>query len=93
MQNPEDVHTLVRTLRIPQRKVRLLGNGIDLQRFSPEAAPSGTRERLRAEWGIGEDEVVCGVVGRLVREKGIVEMLRGGGDPARAGRPALCAWW
>ena len=29
VQNPEDVHTLVRTLRVPERKVVLLGNGIE----------------------------------------------------------------
>ena len=75
VQNPEDVLTLVEVLHVPARRVHLLGNGIDLQRFSPEAVPPGTRERLRAEWGIGEGEVVCGVVGRLVREKGIVELL------------------
>lgn len=75
VQNPEDVDTLVKVLRIPQRKVRLLGNGIDLTRFDPAAVAEGARQRLRAEWGVTEGEVVCGAVGRLVREKGIVELL------------------
>jgi glycosyltransferase involved in cell wall biosynthesis len=75
VQNPEDVDTLVRRLRIPARKVRLLGNGIDLHRFDPGAIPAEQRRALRAEWGIADDEVVCCVVGRLVREKGIVEIL------------------
>ncbi|CAB4862609.1 unannotated protein [freshwater metagenome] len=75
VQNPEDVATLVKVLHIPARRVHLLGNGIDLQRFNPAAAPAGTRERLRGEWGIADDEVVCATVGRLVREKGIAEIL------------------
>jgi glycosyltransferase involved in cell wall biosynthesis len=89
VQNPEDVDTLVHTLRVPARKVRLLGNGIDLTRFDPAAVAAGAREQLRAEWGIGEGEVVCGTVGRLVREKGIAELLeaahalRAGGSPTR----------
>ncbi len=75
VQNPEDVDTLIHTLRIPARKVHLLGNGIDLDRFDPEAVPAAAREALRAEWNIADGEVVVGIVGRLVREKGIVEIL------------------
>ncbi len=75
VQNPEDVDTLIHTLRIPARKVHLLGNGIDLDRFDPAAVPAAAREALRAEWNIADGEVVVGIVGRLVREKGIVEIL------------------
>jgi glycosyltransferase involved in cell wall biosynthesis len=80
---------LVHTLKVPARKVRLLGNGIDLQRFRSSAVDVGARARLRAEWGVGDHEVVCGTVGRLVAEKGIVELvdaavlLRERGVPAR----------
>jgi glycosyltransferase involved in cell wall biosynthesis len=91
VQNPEDLDTLVRTLRVPERRVRLLGNGIDLGVFDPASAEAGpnVRARVRAEWGIHEGEVVCGTVGRLVREKGIAElleaahMLRNQGVPVR----------
>ena len=75
VQNPEDVATLVQVLHIPARRVHLLGNGIDLTRFNPAAVPAATRDRLRREWGIEPDEVVCAAVGRLVREKGIAEIL------------------
>jgi glycosyltransferase involved in cell wall biosynthesis len=87
VQNPEDVETLVRTLRVPERKVRLLGNGIDLARFDPAAVASGTRERLRADWGIAAGEVVVGTVGRLVREKGIVELLEAAHRLRKDGAP------
>lgn len=71
VQNVEDAHTLTHTLKVPARKVQVLGNGIDLTRFD---ARRTARATLRAEWGIGEDEVVAGVVGRLVREKGLDEL-------------------
>lgn len=74
VQNPEDVDTLVRVLRVPARKVRLLGNGIDLERFDLAAVEPDARGRLRDEWGVAPDDVLCGVVGRLVREKGIGEV-------------------
>lgn len=71
VQNPEDVDTLIRTLKVPRRKVILLGNGIDLSRLNGDRS---ARAHVRAEWGVGDDEVVAGVVGRLVREKGLREL-------------------
>lgn len=73
VQNPEDLPTL-RRLRYPAGKVGLLGNGIDLMRFDPERVDPGARGRLRSEWGVGPDDVVCGIVARLVWEKGYREL-------------------
>jgi len=72
VQNQEDVKTLVRTLKVPRRKVTWLGNGIDLARFDGERAG---RAAVRQEWGVTDDDVVIGVVGRLVREKGFAEIV------------------
>lgn len=86
VQNPEDAATLVHTLRVPARRVEVLGNGVDLTRFRPErGAP--TRSTLRAEWNVPPGHVVCGVVGRLVREKGIVEILDAARRLAATGTP------
>ncbi len=73
VQNPEDIDTLLR-LHVPRSKLHLLGNGIDLGRFDPAGPLAADGDRLRAEWGIGPDEVVCGLVGRLVWEKGYREV-------------------
>lgn len=73
VQNPEDVDVL-RRLRIPEDKLHLLGNGIDLQRFDPDRIDPARVAELRAELGAGPDEVVCGVVGRMVWEKGYREV-------------------
>ena len=75
VQNTEDVDTLVHRLRVPARKVRLLGNGIDLTRFDPDAGSKDGRRQLRKAWGVGDDDVLIGAVCRLTREKGIEEML------------------
>lgn len=71
VQNPEDLETLAR-LGVPRQKLRLLGNGVDLDRFQPQ--PEKVRREVRTELGIGENQVVVGVVGRLVWEKGYAEL-------------------
>ncbi len=70
VQNPEDVETLAR-LGVPRRRLLLLGNGIDLTRFDPSSVTADDARHARAEMGAGgPDDVVVGLVGRLVREKG-----------------------
>lgn len=76
VQSRDDAATL-RSLRVPTRRLELLGNGIDLERFSParvdEREGGSVRDRLRAEVGVAPGSVVVGMVGRLVREKGFGE--------------------
>jgi glycosyltransferase involved in cell wall biosynthesis len=72
VQNPEDLQLLGR-LGLAGH-ARLLGNGVDLQRFAPGGPDDATRRRVRAEWNVGDDQVVVGVVARLVAEKGYPEL-------------------
>jgi glycosyltransferase involved in cell wall biosynthesis len=73
VQSPEDLEVL-RRLRVPEGRLALLGNGVDLARFSPSAVPDADRLAARAELGaLDDDDVVVGLVGRLVREKGYPE--------------------
>ncbi len=51
-----------------------LGNGIDLERFRPTSLGEHDRRVLRRDLGFGEDDVVVGTVGRMVREKGYIEL-------------------
>jgi glycosyltransferase involved in cell wall biosynthesis len=71
VQNRDDLATLAR-LGVPERKLRLLGNGVDLDRFRPQ--PPRVRKELRAELGLTDDQVLVGAVGRLVWEKGYAEL-------------------
>ena len=74
VQNPEDIETLLR-LHVPGSRLTLLGNGIDLTRFDPSTVPPDEVTAARAELGAcARDDVVVGLVGRLVREKGYGEV-------------------
>lgn len=73
VQNIEDLETL-RSLGVPDSKLTLLGNGVDLARFDPAGLPVGTRSRIRAELGVSHETVLVGAVGRLVWEKGYREV-------------------
>jgi glycosyltransferase involved in cell wall biosynthesis len=73
VQNEEDMATLS-ALRVPGERLYLLGNGIDLERFSPGPKSEAARRRVRAELGVDDTTVVVGAVGRLVWEKGYGEL-------------------
>jgi glycosyltransferase involved in cell wall biosynthesis len=74
VQNPEDLVTLRRVLHEPASKLTLLGNGIDLSRFGGRGDAAEVRAKVRAELGVDDATVVVGAVGRLVLEKGYVEL-------------------
>lgn len=63
----------------PARKVHVLGggssNGFDTGRFTPTDGTRAAGRRLRVELGIPEEARVVGFVGRLVRDKGLEELL------------------
>jgi glycosyltransferase involved in cell wall biosynthesis len=71
-QSAEDVETAIREKVAPAEKLVHIGNGIDVGRFRKDPL---ARARVRRELGIGDDERVVGFVGRLVEEKGLLELL------------------
>ena len=73
IQNPEDLDTLVQ-IGVPAKKLHLLGNGVDLDRFDSSKADGAARVAVRRELGAGPDDVVVTAVGRLVWEKGYREL-------------------
>jgi glycosyltransferase involved in cell wall biosynthesis len=82
-QSAED-YELARSRRYksPDR-LHLVGNGIDEERFDPARYPEG-RDAKRRELGFAPDDLVIGMVGRLVREKGYEEFFRMAGRIAAA---------
>ena len=72
VQNPEDLAVLAR-LGVPGHKLVLLGNGVDLQRFHPDAHED-SRRQAREDLGLERDAVVVGMVARLVWQKGFREL-------------------
>lgn len=73
-QNREDIPTAVNEGICAPDRIEHLGNGIDMARFDPSAIAPAAILRLRGEFGFGPDDVVIGFVGRLVREKGVLEL-------------------
>jgi D-inositol-3-phosphate glycosyltransferase len=58
---------------VPRERVWYLPNAIDMGHFRP--AEPGERDRIRRELGLPLDRIVCLFVGRLSREKGVMELL------------------
>lgn len=72
-QSAEDADAAVSENILPKSQVMVIGNGVDVERFSLENAGSG--EKIRTELGIPQESFVVGFIGRQVREKGLVEFL------------------
>lgn len=70
----------VRERLVPARKVTVLaggsGQGVDANgRFDPDRLPADARTAKRREYQIPDDAFVIGYFGRLVRDKGILELI------------------
>jgi glycosyltransferase involved in cell wall biosynthesis len=74
VQSSEDLALINKRRIAPRGKARLLGNGVDLRRFNPDRTDGRSRQALRAELEIADDQIVVGIVSRLVEEKGFVEL-------------------
>lgn len=74
IQNPEDLDLLKRLRIVSPAKLHLLGNGVDLERFNPTRAEE-LRGEARGRLGLSPDEIAVGMVGRLVAEKGVPELV------------------
>ena len=62
------------------QKSRVIGsgscNGIDMSQFNPTAYSEEQKKELRARYGIAPDEFVFISMGRIVKDKGVNEMVR-----------------
>lgn len=85
-QNAEDLETVRRDRIADPARLRFLGNGIDIDRFTPANASAERRAAVRHELGIPGGDQVVGMVGRLVREKGYPELFEAAAIVLR-GRP------
>ncbi len=68
--NSNSVADFYRDLDIPDTKLRVIHNGIDLVSF-----PIDARENLRRELGIPPESHVVGYIGRLARQKRVMDLI------------------
>lgn len=64
---------LLDTCPLPESKIRLLHNGVDLSRFDPEKVDCN---KVRTEFGIKNNELVIGMLARFSPGKGHEEFLQ-----------------
>jgi len=67
-------HTYVRELGLPEQRIEVIPNSVDLRRFDAERV--GSREDARRQLGCSTDEFAILMLARLVRPKGHVEAIR-----------------
>jgi len=64
---------------ITKKPLKVIGNGnvngIDLSHFDPDKYPVERQNEIRAKWGIEPSDFVFSFIGRIVFDKGIVEMV------------------
>ena len=72
IQNPEDFDLLANRRIVRRDKLKLLGNGVDLEKFHHSAQAEA---EVRSELGVRDDQILVGLVARLVEEKGVPELV------------------
>jgi glycosyltransferase involved in cell wall biosynthesis len=73
--NREDRAAAIRLGYYPEGRITYLGGGIDLSRFIPSERSSSRREEIRRSFGFTTGDRIVGFIGRLVKEKGLIELL------------------
>jgi glycosyltransferase involved in cell wall biosynthesis len=75
-QNPDDARVFVeRRLVRAERVVLVPGSGVRTDQLDPKRFDPAQRERLRAELGVSPADVVVTMVTRVIRSKGVLDLL------------------
>ncbi len=73
-QNRDDIEAAIRLKICSRKRIRYLGNGIDLTRFDPNRFNEDFRKKRRVELGLPLDKKLVLMAARLVEDKGFLEM-------------------
>jgi glycosyltransferase involved in cell wall biosynthesis len=74
-QSREAMNMAIREGICPAEKIKYLGNGIDVRRFDPRRIGKKKHKEKLTKLGLSPDAPLIGFVGRLVAEKGVLELL------------------
>ena len=67
---------LIENVGIPEGKIKILYNFVDLDNFNPKVLEKYDRNSARAKIGIDKEDFVIGFAGRLVKTKGWEELIK-----------------
>lgn len=87
-QSLEDRRSMIERRVMPAERVLHIGNGVKLDRFDPAVIAEADRLAVRREASAAEGDVLFVSAGRLVREKGFVELFEAF-EMARAEEPRV----
>lgn len=73
-QNKEDIQTMISEKIAPAQRLQYLGNGIDMGRFDIRKYPLDIINQKKQELGLPANAKIIGTVGRLVKEKGYLDL-------------------
>jgi len=62
-------------LGFPKEKIQVCYNGVDPQKYNPEAVKAEQVKKIRASYGIKDDELMILYLGRLVGVKGVDKLI------------------
>jgi len=75
-QNKEDINTMVKEKIANIKKIKHLGNGVDINKFNTLRFSEKFIVNKKRELGIKNNLKIVGTVGRLVKEKGYLELFK-----------------
>lgn len=77
-QSEEDGQLAIENRFLPGDRIKIISNGVDVQgKFNLANMKQEKIAQYKKEFGIAENDVVVSFIGRLVREKGIIDLLEG----------------
>jgi len=77
-QSEEDHQTALKYNFIDHEKIITISNGVDVNgKFNPKNSTLDEIQALRNEFSISNDDFVISFIGRIVKEKGILDLLEG----------------
>lgn len=75
--NSEDLEYAIKEGFISRDKIANINSiGIDTAKFNPELIKPDQRSKMRKSLNINEEDIVVGFLGRIVKEKGIIDLYK-----------------
>ena len=72
--NKEDIETAIKEKICEPNLIKYLGDGVDLSHFNPKRFSQEFIENKKKKFGIDPSKKIIGIVARLVKEKGYLEL-------------------